>query len=487
MATESINSRAGELEIPMESPFINDALNNRAQFAHLMTQIVDLYGDKGCVLSLNGQWGSGKTTFVKMWEKQLKNDGYRTVYFNAWKYDYTDNPLVALVSQLEQISKDKGGVFDNVVGCFGKILINASGAVINGLSKKYLGADSQELARAVTDATIEIGKDALHDFNEQSQTLGEFKKHLSEFVASPSTDSENCKIPVIFFIDELDRCNPTYAVKTLEIVKHLFDVPNIVFVLSINKEQLCCAIQGYYGSNEMNAAEYLKRFIDIEMNLPEGNIESYCRTLLDKFNFDSYFDVRKMHQAYQSDKEQFIDGAVKICKHKHLNLRAIEKLFVQCRLSLMDYSANHKFMPEVFFYLCYLRGNNALMYNKIANQQYNMQQLIEALEDELPEDMLAASKEDDTAITSDGGFVNWLIATMMFLYANSYSRDTPKEWHRTEDGKKMETSLKFNKCDKDKILDILLCISNDTSNQYLNMGFVLNKIELLDYVNFNTF
>lgn len=36
-------------------------------------------------------------------------------------------------------------------------------------------------------------------------------------------------------------------------------------------------------------------------------------------------------------------------------------------------------------------------------------------------------------------------------------------------------------------MDILLRISNDTGNQYLNMSFVLNKIELLDYVNFNTF
>lgn len=296
MVTESINSRAEELEIPTESPFINDALNNRAQFAHLMTQIVDLYGDKGCVLSLNGQWGSGKTTFVKMWEKQLKNDGYRTAYFNAWKYDYTDNPLVALVSQLEQISGGENTAFKNIVSCIGRISFNLLGVLIKSLGKKHLGADIQDFINAASEKVTEIGSEALQSFKEQSQTLVDFKKYLSEFVASLSTDSENCKIPVIFFIDELDRCNPTYAVKTLEIVKHLFDVPNIVFVLSINKEQLCCALQGYYGSSEMNTAEYLKRFIDIEMNLPEGNIESYCHTLLDKFNFDSYFAVTLIPQ-----------------------------------------------------------------------------------------------------------------------------------------------------------------------------------------------
>lgn len=274
MAMETLNSRTKELEIPTESPFKNDAMNNRAQFANLMTQIVDLYGEKGCVLSLNGQWGSGKTTFIKMWKQQLENDGYRTAYFNAWEYDYTDNPLVALVSQLEQISGGDDTAFKNIVGCIGRISINLLRVLIKSLAKKHFGTDVQDLINAASDSVTEIGSEAFQDFKEQSQTLIDFKKYLSEFVASPSKDFEDSKTPVIFFIDELDRCNPTFAVKTLEIVKHLFDVPNIVFVLSINKEQLCCALQGYYGSNEMNASEYLKRFIDIEMNLPEGNIES---------------------------------------------------------------------------------------------------------------------------------------------------------------------------------------------------------------------
>ena len=100
--------------------------------------------------------------------------------------------------------------------------------------------------------------------------------------------------PIVFIVDELDRCNPIYAVKTLERIKHLFSIPGIVFVLSIDKEQLCNSIKGYFGSEQLNAEEYLKRFIDYEYILPTPNIQQYCKYLYDQYNFDEFFqNVRR--------------------------------------------------------------------------------------------------------------------------------------------------------------------------------------------------
>lgn len=48
--------------------------------------------------------------------------------------------------------------------------------------------------------------------------------------------------PVVSYVKELDRWNPHYAVAVLERIKHLFEIPNIVFVLAINKEELRNAI-----------------------------------------------------------------------------------------------------------------------------------------------------------------------------------------------------------------------------------------------------
>ena len=94
--------------------------------------------------------------------------------------------------------------------------------------------------------------------------------------------------PIIFIIDELDRCRPSYAVELLEQVKHFFSVSGIVFVLSIDKVQLGHAVRGVYGNDRINADEYLRRFIDIEYSIPvpdKNYFEIFLRLLwiLDDF------------------------------------------------------------------------------------------------------------------------------------------------------------------------------------------------------------
>ena len=52
---------------------------------------------------------------------------------------------------------------------------------------------------------------------------------------------------LLIFIDELDRCRPTFAIETLEVVKHFFNVPNVVFVFSLDMNQLQKSIKTIYG------------------------------------------------------------------------------------------------------------------------------------------------------------------------------------------------------------------------------------------------
>jgi len=356
-----IKSKVLDIEVPETNPFENDALK-REPFAQMMTHIVDMYGGNGCVLSLNGEWGTGKTTFIRMWKQKLDNEHYRTVYFNAWKYDYTDDPLMAIISELKAISKDEK-IFKSIASCAGKISWSVLTAVAKGIIVNKLGIQTDDIAEAIAKTVETIGQDQIKAFEDQKQTLDDFKKQLQKFVTQDESDkdkssySEGCK-PVVFFIDELDRCNPTYAVRTLEIVKHLFDVPNIVFVLSINKQQLSCAIQGYYRSSNMDAIGYLKRFIDIEIDLPECEMSDFCNYLYDYYGFKDFFENTERKQYFQHNGEtrSFVDAASKLCGHKHLSLRSVEKIFAQCRLSLTDFKANTYVVPDVFFYLCLLKS-----------------------------------------------------------------------------------------------------------------------------------
>jgi hypothetical protein len=67
----------------------------RKDFADRLTTVISTFypfHDEVFVLSLNAKFGNGKTTFLKMWQHQLEQTGYQTIFINAWETDFDDEP-----------------------------------------------------------------------------------------------------------------------------------------------------------------------------------------------------------------------------------------------------------------------------------------------------------------------------------------------------------------------------------------------------------
>lgn len=284
-----LKSRSQEIEIPVENPFANDKLE-RKHLCNILTDVVSFYGQSGCVLALGGEWGSGKTTFVKMWRQHLNNREFKTLYFNAWASDYTEDPLIALIAELSELSADNGTINKIAAGAV-RITASVLKSTLKGVLKKATGIDADVISDAI-DESIDIGKKYLDKFEEQKTTLEEFKENLRKYIAENAGEN-----PIVFFVDELDRCNPHYAVAVLERIKHLFEIPNIVFVLAVNKKELSNAIQGYYGSSKIDSDEYLRRFIDIDFILPKPKLDAYFDFLYEEYEFD-VFSIMKPEKKY---------------------------------------------------------------------------------------------------------------------------------------------------------------------------------------------
>lgn len=365
--------RSNEVDIPKENPFLNDKLDRR-QYVDVLTDIVNAFSDSGCVMSLSGEWGSGKTTFVKMWQQHLENNGYTTLYYNAWENDYVDDPVIALVSELKEIGGESE-TYKKVVSGLGRISL----ALAKGLTKKFFGIEKDDISSLTMDEFQSIGNQSIEDYTNQKTTLNEFKNTLSQFVENNSD-----KLPIIFFIDELDRCNPTFAVRTLERIKHLFDIPNIFFVLSISRKPLEAAIKGYYGSSEIDANEYLRRFIDYDFPLQQPELETYCSFLIERYGIENYF-LQKLstgHDAY-SEFGYFKSIVTEVCKYLQLNLRLIDKLLIQTRLSLWGCKPENQLTSLLIFMLCQWKITDSEFYNKLYTHAYNEQELLTECEERL--------------------------------------------------------------------------------------------------------
>ncbi|MEL6811538.1 MAG: P-loop NTPase fold protein, partial [Bacteroidota bacterium] len=318
------------IEIPNDGsdPFVNCKLE-RKQYAKVLTGIVQNYAE-GFVLAIDNNWGTGKTTFIKMWRQELTNERFETLYFNAWENDFQEEVIIALLSELQELKPDKGRTFDSLLEKTATFMKKVGPAVIKGAVSKALGDDATaDIATAVMEYTSEQVEEQLFAFNEKKKGIQDFRNILEKYV-----DEIDDEKPVVFFIDELDRCRPSYSVEVLEQIKHLFSVPGIVFVLSVDKVQLGNAVRGFYGSDLINADEYLRRFIDLEYNIPSPSYQKFFSYLYAYFDFDSFLSSKERltYPNLQDDKHRFLKFASRLFHHSKLSLRQIEKVMSQIRI-----------------------------------------------------------------------------------------------------------------------------------------------------------
>lgn len=237
----------------------NDSL---LKFIEMLNYQDDLYS-----IALDGRWGSGKTFFVKQcklvldclneenqyaYEKQildvidqveiskLKKMNFKTVYFDAWKNDSDLDPIVSL-------SKSIATTAFNIKTKVKSVAIETG--------KELVETEVKEIAKIDIDSILDI-------FRTEEDIEAKFKKELASLIPK--------KGRLIVFIDELDRCRPTYAVKLLERVQHFFDNNKITFIFSVNLYELKNTIQKLYGSS-FDGDRYLDRFFYSIISLPDAN------------------------------------------------------------------------------------------------------------------------------------------------------------------------------------------------------------------------
>ena len=222
---------------------------------------------------IDAPWGDGKTFFVKSvefilneinpslhstqcnlpaLESVIKSFGDRRVsilpfYFNAWHYDFADDPLSALLATMaaeferkEQLrhtdlKKRVTSIIDLGIAAFG-VPVRASGLVDSFTGESLVSAFEKrdEMRSGIND----LCEEALPEVAEK----------------------------MVIFIDELDRCRPDFAVRLLEQTKNLFHSERVILVFSTDSVQLANAVGGMYGKG-FDTTRFLERFFDTRITM----------------------------------------------------------------------------------------------------------------------------------------------------------------------------------------------------------------------------
>lgn len=281
--------------------YLTDYMTNRYSEA----EINPAY--KTFVLNIDCEWGGGKTFFLTRWKKDLNTTGHPAIYFDAWKNDFSNDPLIAFISSINdelqtffKPSKNKTlksattKLFNS-----GKKLIKPSLPTLLAMLTKLSieeattifeedaeesphGADknkSSTTTKTISTLVSNAAKETLKQHKNTKNSITVFIENIENLTKSLETST--FKLPIFIFIDELDRCRPSYAIELLENIKHLFSAKGVYFVVATDSKQLCHSIKSIYGES-FESSRYLKRFFDQEYNFPEPDTLSFAIYLFNK-------------------------------------------------------------------------------------------------------------------------------------------------------------------------------------------------------------
>ncbi|MGN6531795.1 MAG: KAP family P-loop NTPase fold protein, partial [Ginsengibacter sp.] len=385
----------------------------------------------------------------------------------AWENDFDNNPLVALMAELNALTRDETkAIFKSLVKKGAVLTKNILPALLKAMAAKYIDTELiQDAIENTTKAATEILDDEIKEYTSKKEGLQEFKTKLTEFVKETKGNK-----PIVFIIDELDRCRPNYAVEVLEQIKHFFSVKGIVFVLSIDKIQLGNAVRGFYGSDRINADEYLRRFIDLEYIMPEPDTKVFCEYLYNYFGFDKFLESKERISSSEvrNDPEVLLAVASSMFQHANVSLRQQEKVFAHTRIILNSFRKNNYVFPSLLITLVILRIINPEFYSKIRKKQFSLDEL---------------DKEFSILVPAEGGkysakYFTQVEANLIWMYNNS---DPYKkiELINTDESGKQTSTIKPKYSEEKNFAHYLL--------QYMQTGdisidYLINKIELTEMI-----
>lgn len=270
-------------------------------------------------IAVDAGYGEGKTFFLKRFS-EMASEIHPVAYIDAWTDDFADDPLTALVATMKRALDPSIMNFPPVASRWNSV-VEKTGRIAKlagiGLAKKGLsyvitaaaveGIDeliggSSDIKEALKDKGSDVGDDAadwasdrfrdagrkkleeqISQFEKKRDTIIELKRCISSLLSA--LDAEGKPPPIIIVIDELDRCRPPYALRLLEDIKHLFDVPGLVFVLGLHSDQLSKAVNGVYGS-QFDGFSYLRRFVDRTYRLATPDLAPLVGKLMQQGGID---------------------------------------------------------------------------------------------------------------------------------------------------------------------------------------------------------
>jgi hypothetical protein len=257
------------------------------------------------VFGVLGDWGSGKTSVLRLLEGRLNRDlqdgrqAIIPIWFDAWRYENEANQIYPLLYAIKRdyaervpvpaVSRMFGRTFLEVVATSSLALADVG---LRAATKYVVGdavnlSDVASLLKSVQDRPGPLEKvlagwaDTVHELQGAFQALLASYAHDYAAVA-PNLDPE--QIRFVLLIDDLDRCLPETTIAVLEGIKNHLAVQKMVFVLAMNADVVYQGIRSKYRGMEIDGKQYLEKILNYTFYVPEPATDRIAEFAVNRLN-----------------------------------------------------------------------------------------------------------------------------------------------------------------------------------------------------------
>ena len=290
--------------------------------------------DTPVTIALQGEWGSGKSSFMKIIENCLCSEAvpagerYESIWLNTWEL-FLENDYEAAVQKLIF------GLLSQMEEHFDKLAAKQNAAnrkaMVRHCLKTFSGI-ALNVANVASDHYEEL-LDKVFDGGGSSGSIRRAKMEFEAFLTREVEEKANGVTDRAFliFVDDLDRLEPPLAVTLLEALKNLFDIRKCIFILAIDYDVVAAGIAQKYGARSVSGRNIEQDFFDKLIQVPYViPMAKYQITpmVLGRLRMMRFFDRDYNYTKYAD----MLESIVRLATNK--NPRAIKRLMNMMNLML---------------------------------------------------------------------------------------------------------------------------------------------------------
>ena len=266
--------RTGWQDIPVKS--ITDDMFNISIYINGLCSFIRSC-DTPMTISIQGDWGSGKTSMMNMIQENLQGT-IHPIWFNTWQFSQFDagNDLVfsmmeVLLESLDCSAELRQKILSGLIG-FGKTAIK----VIT--EKGVSGEAAHKVGEMMEGGSVNYASEILH-------LKERFQNAINEKLKNKHKDR------VVVFVDDLDRLQPVKAVELLEALKMFLDCENCVFILAVDYEVVASGIRQKFNSGvgDEKGKSFFDKIIQLPFKVPvaQYNIKKYIVKMMERLEIST--------------------------------------------------------------------------------------------------------------------------------------------------------------------------------------------------------